>query len=291
MSAWRDGEKSGWRGWWKARRQDWKVSRREARQRSRPPFDPEAWRAIRHGLPLLADLDDADAERLGPRAWKLLQRKRWVAGDDVELDQPAMLAIAAQAELLTLGWSDRDASAAFDNVTEIILLPDSFHRHVEEMDDFGVMHEYVDERAGETSWRGPIVLAVPDVAESGDYTGFNVIIHEFAHKLDLGNSQDIDGFPPLAAASDVTSKEWHRVFTAVWDDLQAHLERGEDTPIDDYAATHPGECFAVCCELFFSAPDQLAAVYPELYDLLKRYFRQETLWRAKNRHLVKGHKH
>ncbi|WP_110692459.1 zinc-dependent peptidase [Salinicola halophyticus] len=283
MSAWRDGEKSGWRGWWKARRQDWKDSRREARQRSRPPFDPEAWRAIRHGLPLLADLDDADAERLGPRAWQLLQRKRWVAGDDVELDQPGMLAIAAQAELLTLGWSDRDASAAFDNVTEIILLPDSFHRHVEEMDDFGVMHEYVDERAGETSWRGPVVLAVPDVAESGDYTGFNVIIHEFAHKLDLGNSQDIDGFPPLAAASDVTSKEWHRVFTAVWDDLQAHIERGEDTPIDDYAATHPGECFTVCCELFFSAPDQLAATYPDLLDLLNRYFRQEPLARFEQR--------
>ncbi|MGQ7243163.1 M90 family metallopeptidase [Salinicola sp. V024] len=279
MSAWRDGEKSGWRGWWKARRQDWKDSRREARQRSRPPFDPEAWRKIRYGLPLLADLDDADAERLGPRAWQLLQRKRWVAGDDVELDQPAMLAIAAQAELLTLGWSDRDASAAFDNVTEIILLPDSFHRHVEEMDDFGVMHEYMDERAGETSWRGPVVLAIPDVADSGDYTGYNVIIHEFAHKLDLGNSQDVDGFPPLAAASDVTSKEWHRVFTAVWDDLQAHLERGEDTPIDDYAATHPGECFAVCCELFFTAPDQLVDVYPELYDLLKRYFRQEPLVR------------
>ncbi|MGM8850777.1 zinc-dependent peptidase [Salinicola halophyticus] len=283
MSAWRDGEESGWRGWWKARRQDWKVSRREARQRSRHPFDPEVWRAIRYGLPLLADLDDADAERLGPRAWQLLQRKRWVAGDDVELDQPAMLAIAAQAELLTLGWSDRDASAAFDNVTEIILLPDSFHRHVEEMDDFGVMHEYVDERAGETSWRGPVVLAVPDVAESGDYTGFNVIIHEFAHKLDLGNSQDIDGFPPLAANSDVTSQEWHRVFTAVWDDLQAHIARDEPTPIDNYAATHPGECFAVCCELFFSAPDQLAAVYPELYDLLKRYFGQDVLGRFERR--------
>ncbi|OLO06150.1 zinc-dependent peptidase [Salinicola socius] len=279
MSAWKDGEKSGWQGWWKARRQDWKDSRRDARKRSRQPFDPEAWRTIRHGLPLLADLDDSDAEWLGPRAWQLLQRKRWGAGDGVEFDSSALLAIAAQAQLLTLGWSDRDASAAFDNVTEILLLPDAFHRHVEEMDDFGVMHEYVDERAGETSWRGPVVLAIPDVAESGDYTGYNVIIHEFAHKLDLGNSQDIDGFPPLAANSDVTAQEWHRVFTAVWDDLQAHLERGEETPIDDYAATHPGECFAVCCELFFTAPDQLVDVYPELYDLLKRYFRQDVLGR------------
>lgn len=272
-------KKGWWRGWRQGWREDKQANRREAKSSSRHAFDPEAWSGIRHGLPLLADLDDSDAERLGPRAWRMLQSKRWVVGDDIEFDSEALLAIAAQASLLTLGWSDRDAQAAFDNVTDIILLPDAFHRRVEEMDDFGVMHEYVDERAGETSWRGPVVLAIPDVAESGDYTGYNVIIHEFAHKLDLSNSQDVDGFPPLAANSEVTSQEWHRVFTAVWDDLQAHLERGEDTPIDDYAATHPGECFAVCCELFFSAPDQLAAVYPDLLDLLNRYFGQDVLGR------------
>jgi hypothetical protein len=65
----------------------------------------------------------------------------------------------------------------------------------------------------------------------------------------------------------------------VWEDLQARLARGEQTPIDDYAATHPGECFAVCCETFFSAPDQLDAAYPELYALLVRYFRQAPLAR------------
>ncbi|GHB17512.1 M90 family metallopeptidase [Salinicola rhizosphaerae] len=265
----------------------WLRRRRDSRARKLRPFDPAIWQPIRTGLPLIAALDDADAERLGQRAWQLVHAKRWTAGEGAEFDLGAQLAIAAQACLLTLGWNNDDAQAAFANVNDIVLLADAFHRRVEEMDDAGVMHEYDDERAGETSWRGPVVLAIPEVAESGDFTGYNVVIHEFAHKLDLGNSQDVDGFPPLASASDVTAQEWHRVFTAVWDDLQTHLERGEETPIDDYAATHPGECFAVCCELFFTAPDQLIGVYPELYDLLRRYFGQDVLGRLERCHPAK----
>jgi MtfA peptidase len=121
-----------------------------------------------------------------------------------------------------------------------------------------------------------VVVAFPDLMESGDFSGFNVLIHEFAHKLDMGNSLDVDGFPPLPR--EIDPREWHRVFMAVWDDLQAHLERGEETPIDDYAATHPGECFAVCCEAFFTAPDLLHDAYPALHDLLARYFRQDSRW-------------
>ena len=157
------------------------------------------------------------------------------------------------------------------------MVPDAFRRHVEEMDDAGVVHEYEDERVGETWYQGPIVVSLADLADSGDWSGFNVVIHEFAHKLDMGNSQEADGCPPLPR--DIAAEEWHRVFTAVWDDLQAHLERGQPTPIDDYAATHPGECFAVCCETFFSAPDVLDGAYPELYALLARYFRQAPLAR------------
>ena len=148
---------------------------------------------------------------------------------------------------------------------------------IEEMDEAGVMHEYVDERAGETFHQGPVVVAFPDLMDSGDNDGFNVVIHELAHKLDMGNSLDIDGFPPLPR--EIAPSEWHGVFMGVWEDLQARLACGEQTPIDDYAATHPGECFAVCCEVFFSAPDLLHDAYPDLYALLSRYFRQDPLAR------------
>ncbi|WP_416137879.1 zinc-dependent peptidase [Halomonas sp. HK25] len=259
----------------------WRAERFAARY----PFPEEAWDEARGRLPLLAALPDAEAAALGARAWQFLHAKRLSLHPELAeatpFDLPAQLALAAQACLLTLGWDDDEHLEAFANVHEVLILPDAFQRRVEEMDEFGVMHEYDDERAGETSYQGPVVVAFPDLMESGDFSGFNVLIHEFAHKLDMGNSLDVDGFPPLPR--EIDPREWHRIFMDVWEDLQAHLERGEPTPIDDYAATHPGECFAVCCEAFFTAPDLLHDAYPALHDLLARYFRQAPLARLPER--------
>lgn len=255
--------------WWR----QWRAGRFSARH----PFPEDTWQQVRSRLPLLAALSDAEAHRLGQRAWRLLHRKRLSIPAGLDFDLSARLGLMAQAALLTLGWDEADADAALANLHEILLLPDAFRRHVEEMDEAGVVHAYADERVGETWYQGPVVLALSDVMASGDWDGCNVVIHELAHKLDMGNSQDVDGFPPLP--TDMAASEWHRVFTAVWDDLQAHLARNDPPPIDDYAATHPGECFAVCCEHFFAAPDVLDAAYPELYDLLRRYFRQDPLAR------------
>ncbi|GHE21694.1 zinc-dependent peptidase [Halomonas urumqiensis] len=247
----------------------------------RRPLPEAAWREACQRVPLLATLDAADAARLGKRAWQFLGTKRLSLhpefAENSVFDEPAQLVLAGQVCLLTLGWDDAEHVDAFANVHEVLILPEAFNRRVEEMDEFGVMHEYVDERAGETSHQGPVVVAFPDLMESGDFTGFNVLIHEFAHKLDMGNSLDTDGFPPLPR--DIDPRDWHAIFQGVWDDLQARLARDEPTPIDDYAASHPGECFAVCCEAFFSAPDQLDGAYPALYQLLSRYFRQDPLTR------------
>lgn len=254
---------------------------RQRRFAARHPFPEADWRSAMARLPLLAGLDDQDARRLGERAWRFVHDKRLslhpALAAKFELDAAERLVIAAQVCLLTLGWSERDHQDALSNVHELLILPEAFHRQVEEVDDYGVMHEYEHRRVGETSYQGPVVVAWPDLVASGGRNGFNVLIHEFAHKLDMGNSLDADGFPPLSA--DLDPREWHRVFTAVWGDLQAHLARGEATPIDAYAASHPGECFAVSCEIFFSAPEQLMAAYPALYDLLRRYFRQNPLQR------------
>lgn len=255
---------SRWRRW------------RAERFKARHPFPEPDWREACSRLPLLAALPADQAERLGSRAWQFVHDKRLslhpeLAGD--LFDGPARLAIAAQACLLTLGWSDRDHRDALANVHEIVILPDAFRRDVEEVDEAGVVHAFADERAGETSHQGPVILAYPELMQSGGCDGFNVVIHEFAHKLDMGNSLDADGFPPLPA--DMSPHDWYREFMAVYNDLHQHLAAGQAPPIDDYAASHPGECFAVCCETFFSAPDRLASAYPGLYALLTRYFRQQ----------------
>ncbi|MCP1313206.1 zinc-dependent peptidase [Halomonas sp. 707D7] len=249
---------------------------------TRTPSSPpsRAWQQACRRTPILAALTPVETERLGERAWHFLTSKRLALHSElanVPFDEVDRLALAGQACLLTLGWREAEHREAFANVHEIVILPDSFTRELEEMDEFGVVHEITDERAGETSYQGPVVIAYTDFMESGDFTGFNVLIHELAHKIDMGNSMDIDGFPPLPRT--LSAKRWYAVFSEVWEDLQRCLEQGIAPPIDDYAASHPGECFAVCCEYFFTAPDQLNEAYPALYALLVDYFDQAPLAR------------
>ncbi|MFP5302524.1 M90 family metallopeptidase [Cobetia sp. SIMBA_158] len=237
----------------------------------------DAWQAVRERLPILEGLDAEALARLERRARH--QLNDWKLTSAEPLAQVEALALAAQAMLLLNGWAHaerwQDAGA---RVHEIMLPLQAIRREVEEMDDAGVVHVFEDTRAGETWYQGPVVVTRQDLAASGDWSGFNVVIHEFAHKLDMANATDADGFPPLPRH--ISAAEWHATFTAVWDDLSARLSRGEPTPIDDYAASHPAECFAVCCEYFFSAPAELNAAYPALYALLERFFQQSPLARC-----------
>ena len=248
--------------------------------RSSRRFPAADWQTARQRVALLHSLDDDEAKQLGKRAWQFLAQKRISFHPqlkDVAFDQPAYLVLAGQACLMTLGWSNFEHADAFSNLHEIILLPDGFTRQVQKMDEYGIVHSYTDRRAGETSYQGPVVLSFTDLMKSGGFNGSNVLIHELAHKLDMGNAIDIDGFPPLP--NNITPAEWHGIFSGVWNDLQYRLQHGQPTPINDYAASHPGECFAVCCEAFFCAPTILADAYPNLYGLLCRYFNQQPLRR------------
>jgi Mlc titration factor MtfA (ptsG expression regulator) len=105
--------------------------------------------------------------------------------------------------------------------------------------------------------------------------GSNLVIHEFAHKLDMQNGEP-NGFPPLHR--DMDMKAWTEVFHAAFDDLQRNCAMGIDTGMDCYAATEPAECFAVLSEVFFMRPDILNQRYPAVYEQLRQYYRQDP-WR------------
>lgn len=159
------------------------------------PLPATEWRAAQARVALLTNLNEADAERLGQRAWHFLNHKRITLHADLRdtpFDLAAQLVLAGQACLLTLGWSDAEHQEAFANVHEILILPDGFSREMEEVDETGVVHLYSDTLAGETSYQGPVILSFTDLMKSGGFTGSNVLIHELAHKLDMGNSIDTD---------------------------------------------------------------------------------------------------
>ena len=146
----------------------------------------------------------------------------------------------------------------------------------EEEDEAGLVHSGRDLRVGEAWERGPLVISLRDVHAQPAWEGYNVVIHECAHKLDMRNGSS-DGFPPLHR--DMSVRHWTGAFTQAYEDLRGRIERDEETPVDEYAAESPAECFAVFSEYFFEAPHILRAAYPAVYEQLVQFYRQDSVAR------------
>ena len=102
--------------------------------------------------------------------------------------------------------------------------------------------------------------------------GRNLVLHEFAHKLDLLDGF-ADGCPPLQGREQ--HRRWHEVMTAEFAALQAADAVGRATVLDHYGATNPAEFFAVATEAFFEKARDLRARHGELYAALRDYYRQD----------------
>ncbi len=242
------------------------------RFRSRKPtaIPDSLWAAIVDSLPFLDVLAVDEKKALKSLAEAFLAEKEFTTACGLELNDEICVSIAAQGclPILKLGLS------AYRDWVGIVVYPDEFvvHRRIE--DESGVIHEYDDVLAGEAWEGGPLIISWHDVQMAGD--GYNVVIHEFAHKLDMLNGE-ADGRPALHAA--VGEGEWDEVFFAAYDDFCRRVDDDEETVIDPYASESPAEFFAVLSECFFEMPDLVSDEYPALYGLLSRYYRQDPLSR------------
>ena len=238
----------------------------------RPAVTDAAWQAVRKSLPIVATLAESDAGKLRALADTFLRTKSLEGAGGFDLDEGSRVAVAAQAciPVLALGME------AYTGWRSVIVYPGGFVSRGTSVDETGVEHEWEEERSGESWFRGPVVLSWEDVAASGRLEGYNVVIHEMAHKLDMLNG-DANGFPPLHAEMDGAA--WYRVFSEAFEDLGARVDAGEETAIDEYAAEGPDEFFAVTSEYFFELPEVLDECYPQVYAELRAFYRQDPLGR------------
>jgi Mlc titration factor MtfA (ptsG expression regulator) len=229
------------------------------------------WRAVLQ-VPLFDGLPVADRARLRGLAQQLLADKAFSGAGGIAVDDGMATAIAAFAALpiLNLGYE------WYEGWSEIVVYPGEFAHDAEQMDDDGIVHQFHHIRSGEVMAGGPMVLSWQDVECSGQRDGFNVVIHEFAHKLDMKNGET-NGRPPLHQGMDPA--DWSREFQAAFDHLRRRADSGMDTTIDPYATENPAEFFAVLSEYFFEVPDVLKQEYPAVYRLLAQFYRQDTLAR------------
>ncbi len=231
-----------------------------------PVITSEEWTQVEAGLPFLNLLPDADRSRLRKLALAFVAQKEWYGAQGLTLTRDMQLSIALQACLpvLNLGLD------SYRGWVGIIVYPGDFviPRHV--MDETGVVHEYEDEVAGEVWDGGPVLLSWFDRPEEAD--GMNVVIHEFAHKLDMLKGV-ADGMPPLHES--MSRQAWLGAFEPAYADFCERVDNGEDTTIDPYAAEHPAEFFAVMSEAFFETPLLLRKEYPAVYEQLRQFYRQD----------------
>lgn len=226
------------------------------------------WRPVWDRLPVLAGLDAVEARRVRELAVLFMHEKSLepVAGFTLVDGMVRELALLACLPVLNLGldW--------FDEWMSVVLYPGAFVSDFEMRDDAGVVHRVREARAGESWERGPMVIGWADVRAGHRLDGYNVIIHEVAHKLDALDGA-VNGRPPLHR--EMSADRWRRVFSAAFDDLQLRTEAGEETAIDPYAGESPGEFFAVVSEAFFEVPHHLERAYPEVYRQLRAFYRQD----------------
>lgn len=251
---------------------NWFARWRRERMLRRHLLAEAGFNAATDRLPILAGLTAGERSTLREQASLLIAGKQFSAAGGAKVDQATRLAIALQACLLTLHLDE----SSYRGWNEIILYPDEFLRPREEMDEAGVVHVSRDILAGESWHGGPLVLSLADVAASGQLEGFNVVLHEFAHKLDMLNG-DANGYPPLHRG--MKSADWAHALGAAYDDLCKRVDAGADTIVDPYASTNPAEFFAVTTEMFFEVPDLLCDAYPDVYAQLQLFYRQDPLSR------------
>lgn len=218
---------------------------------------------------MLQGLDAVKMAHLRELTTWFLHAKSIVGVRGLEVTQSMRVTVAAQACLLILNLD----VGYFDEWVEVILYPGAFRVRHEYMDEIGLLHADADELSGEAWLRGPVILSWDDVERDSAHLlpGRNVVLHEFAHKLD-GVNGAANGMPPLRRG--MSRARWSDAFGSAYGELCELVDAGEPAPVDPYAATSPAEFFAVMSEYFFTAPEMLKECYPGVHRQLELFYLQ-----------------
>lgn len=228
------------------------------------PYSYDSWHDVAQNIAILNRLSKQELEQLIELSILFLHQKKIQGAQGLVVTQWMQQSIALQACLpilnLGLDW--------YKGWSSIIVYPGSYKAQSVTTDEFGIVHEGHQHRSGEAWQRGPVILSWKDAKDAGRPDGNNVVIHEFVHKLDMLNGK-ANGFPPMQ--SNMSAEDWTQIMTRGFDDFRQHPKSG----LDRYGATNPAEFLAVLSEVFFERPQNLKDAYPDIYQLMVEFFRQD----------------
>ncbi len=253
--------------WLRALRQ-----RREEAAVQRRAIPDDLWKRTLVRYPFLQRRDDPGARDLRRLTSLFLDRKEFNAIGDLRLSDAMVVAIAAQAVLPVL----RLGLHHYDGFVGIVVHADQVRAAREVTDEDGIVHSYEEVLAGEAVQGGPVMLSWRDVRAAGRQEGgaYNVVIHEFAHVLDLAVGEA--GAQPRLPAG-LPAAEWRAVMDSSYQAFAQRVDDGETTAVDAYGTESPTEFFAVASEAFFVTPAEMKNEHPALYGMFVRYYQQDPV--------------
>jgi Mlc titration factor MtfA (ptsG expression regulator) len=249
-------------GWW----QRW----REARALRRRAIPDALWRQTLRRYPFLRRKSADDEAALRRMAALFLDRKEFSGAHGLAVSDTMAVAVAAQACLPVL----RLGLQLYDGFVGIVMHRDEVVAPREITDEAGVVHRYGELLTGEAMDGGPMMLSWRDVAGAGASAerGYNVVIHEFIHVLDMADGA-ADGAPPFADRFSRT--RWLQVMESEYAGFTRIVDAGDTTVLDPYGAQGIDEFFAVAAEMFFANPTAMQSEHPRLYAAFAAYFKQD----------------
>jgi Mlc titration factor MtfA (ptsG expression regulator) len=253
----------------------WLTAWRQIRQRSR--HIPDAlWQQTLAEHPFLESRRDADTAKLRTLAGQFMAQKQFSGAHGLVVSDEMAVAIAAQACLPVLHLGLK----LYSDFKGIVVHPGAMLARRSVVDAAGVHHFYKEELVGEAMEGGPVTLSWQDVAGSSEHQarGYNVVIHEFVHKIDMRDGT-ANGCPPLASrhAKTVWQATMQTAYEAFREQVVIAERFGGPPPwLDAYAATSPAEFFAVTSEAYFVNPERFEADFPSLQPLFDAFYRPEN---------------
>ena len=234
------------------------------------PF-PEAYKTILSKTPYYHRLSLADQKRLQRSILLFIHTKAFV-GVHMDVTEEMKVIIAFYACLLLL---HKETEECYESLRTIIVYP---HAVVtKQIKAFGGIYTKGEFLIQGQSANDTVVIAWHEAKKEAYHLRHsNVIIHEFAHEIDMMDGV-VDGVPPIERSK---YDGWVNVLYREFKTLNAIALKdrgwGKYKLLGDYAASNEAEFFAVATERFFESPASLKHHFPELYNMLKGFYNIDT---------------
>jgi Mlc titration factor MtfA (ptsG expression regulator) len=247
-------------------RRHFKTKRRALWRRL--PFPADWKKILLKNVSLYRRLPEPLRKELHGHINVFLREKSFEGCRGLKITDEVRVIIAAQACLLLLN----KRPTYYPKLSAVLVYPHPYITKEHTPIDNQYLSEEI-ENLGESWEWGIVVLAWDQIKEDaqGEDEGNNLVIHEFAHQLDVEEHQWASGVPKLADASKY--QKWSKVFKTEFEELRHEIDSEMETLIDEYGATDPAEFFAVASEIFFMRSSELKKEHSDLYEVLKDFYR------------------